>query len=241
MRVLFCLSGEMRGFPSAIESLCHHVIDNFNGGQIDLIANVRLDPWWKAATELPHLRMLHVERNHGPLDESVIITDKNPLKLGRKNNSNVAGNSNTDRRTFLYQSYLQYYRSLKMVGEMKREVERQDGKRYDWVFRVRPDVFYEGSVRPDLLIPGVINFPENDTYGWLSDKFAAGSSEHMDVYFNRMDYVSEFCQHHELMAEHLLAWQLEKEGIGNRAISGLRVDRPANMYEFSYRPDSEEK
>ncbi len=242
MRIAACLSGEMRGYPECLVSLDTMIFQPLRaaGGTIDLLVVTRLDPWWKMAVDLP-FRMLHVEKNVPWLDPADIISEHNPLRHGQANNE-TPGTAMDGRRTFLYQSYLQYYKSLQEMGALKRKAEAQDGKPYDWVIRCRPDVYYENPLNVPLLLeqPTWIRTPQNDTYGWVSDKFAIGSSGNMDVYFNRRDYVKGYCQQWELHAERLLHWQLSQAGIYHDTLAGLIVVRPEKMYAHSRRPDRED-
>ncbi len=227
IRVAACISGEMRNRPDALASIKASILDPLteSGAKIDIIINTRKDSWWTTASTLP-FRIFHVETNV-PQDASDIISAHNPLRSGQYDHPDAKGSSTANRRAFLYQSYLQYYASLKTVAELKRRAEEQDGVKYDWVMRLRPDILFQGVLNPAKLEPGHIYFPENDRWPFhqmttLSDKFAIGSSEHMDNYFNRRIFLREWCSSHEIHAE---------------ALDGLKVVVPDDLYHYSWRPD----
>lgn len=247
MRIALCMSGEMRGTPECLESIDRCVTRPLKemGAEVDLLIYTRADRWWHQAASLP-FRMLHVEKNV-PMSDDIIVNHINTPNKGRFGPPGVNTNN---RRAFLYQSYLQYYRSLQGMGELKRRAEMEDGKRYDWTARIRPDSGFEAPLDFSKLTEQVVYVPENDRWPHsdpqgkemvtLSDKFAIGPSEMMDVYFDRINYLQGFCQVAELQAEALLVWQLAKANVPWETLDGCRVTRSETMYKYSVRPDVEE-
>lgn len=243
MRVAACVSGEMRNAPECLESLKEKVFAPLlsAGVTIETLACVRLDPWCAPAIQLPYLRNLRVQRNVWQ-DPSDIISSHNPVRNGQYEDKLATGKvpgSTGRRRAFLFQSYLQYYRSLAEVGEMKRQAEQQDGRPYDLVMRVRPDGRYENPLDTNLLTLDRIWVPCNERFGGASDKFAIGPSAMMDVYFARRSFVKEYCQSHELIAEQLLVWQLQKSGVPFEYMPEFLVSQTSHFYDYCLRPDSE--
>jgi len=235
MRVAVCLSGDARGCPECLESLMNCVVRPFqrSAAVVDILVHTRLDPWWEPLSKLP-FRMLRVERNVKRIDDADIVGTVNPRSAG-----DFPG---TTRRSFLYQAFLQYYRSLAGVAELKRRAEEQDGTPYDWVVRARPDVGYKKELVLSDLVFGRINFPGGDWWRYKgkecrSDKFAVGSSAHMDVYLNRGAYLREWCEREELHAEGLMMYQLEREGIPWNILHDFGLFLNPHGYEFSLRPE----
>jgi hypothetical protein len=241
VRVAVCLSGEMRGRDDCLRMLDERVMTPFRDAgaeAVDLFCHTRKDPWWGPAGKLP-FRCLWVEENR-PRDPSAIIGDANPRLRGERDGD--------DRRAFLYQSYLQQYESLAAVGLMKSRAERQDGRPYDWVVRSRPDVYLEAPLPVGGLVAGVVNVPWNDwwpydeggvRYDTVTDKFAAGPSAAMDVYFDRLSCLAEFCSRWRLQGERLTAWVLERAGLRWVRHEGMKVAQAEDPYRCSLRPDRE--
>lgn len=241
-KVAICLSGEMRGCDDYLRLLIERVYTPFIewGFLVDLFVYTRLDQWWKPAGDLPSLRMVHVEKNVWQ-DPSDILSSFNPVDRG------WFEGCPSNRRAFLYQSYLQYFRSLQEVAKLKRRAEEQDGERYKWVVRARPDAYLEQPLDLNCLKPHHIHFPENDRWpppdrvsNTLSDKFAIGPSEAMDKYFDRRSLLKEYCASYALHAEAMVAWQMKRMALQWYIMPGLRVSRnEVNPYEHCFRPDRE--
>lgn len=234
MRVAVCLSGDMRGGDNCLKSLMECVVTPFEraGATVDILIHTRLDPWWEPAIDLP-FRMLRVERNVKRIDDSDIVGPINPKSKG-----DFPGES---RRSFLYQAFLQYYRSLAGVGELKRRAEEQDGAPYDWVVRARPDVGYKTALDPSWLTPGVLHFPAGDWWRYKgeecrSDKFAIGPSKVMDVYFNRQDFLKDWCEYEELHAEGLMMATIQP--FPWKVLDDFGIWLNPHGYTFSLRPDA---
>lgn len=238
VRAAVCLSGEMRGCQYCLDKLKENVIAPLEAANysVDLFIHTRKDPWWNPAGELP-FRGLWVEENRRR-DNRPIISSANPLKAGESDR--------TDRRGFLYQSYLQQYWSLAAVGEMKSRAEKQDGCRYDLVVRSRPDAYLEKPMPVTQLTPGCINFPWNDWWPYevdgkrwetATDKFAVGPSELMDTYFDKLSWLKRFCEHYRLQGEAFTTWQLEQCGIKWQRHDGMKIIQSDLLYKYSLRPD----
>lgn len=254
MRLALCMSGEMRGCPECLSSLSQCIAQPFvdDEWEVDLFIWTRKDDWWLSACDL-RFRTLHVERNV-PQNDKRILSLVNPPDRGSYETTDPS-----DRRAFFYQSYLHYYRALRGVWRLCKEAENQDGKLYDLVARVRPDVSYERPIRLDEIDCSIINLPCNDWWPYTypagtpdggehgkridawSDKFAIGPSKLMDTYFNRIHYLEGFCQKYELMAEALMVWQLEQANVPYARMNDFKILRSTKMYEHSWRPDRESK
>ncbi len=248
MRVAVCLSGEMRGCPDCLDNLKTHVIQPFEKveAEVDLLVCTRADRWWSDVWVYlsESIRMLHVEHN-APMDSVKYIEGPvNPQHLGRA--------EGTDRRSFFYQSYLQYFRSLKTVGEMLARAEEQDDVPYDWVVRARPDAKLRDPLKVENLEPGVVHFPHNDWWPYtdtdgqrldtLCDKFAVGPSRSMHVYFSRLDFLRRYCDRYILHAELLVRWQMDEAKIAWKKSDDICVLRgkESDLYACSVPPNVKE-
>lgn len=237
MRVAIALSGEMRGKDGCLCLLQDRVVQPFLsvGATVDLFCHTRKDDWWTPASKL-RFRCLWVEENH-KRDDADIVNLANPRSLGDRKGD--------DRRAFLYQSYLQQYWSLEAVGAMVARAQLQDGVRYDWVVRSRPDVYMEQPLDITSLDRGRINMPWNDWWPYeidgkrietCSDKFAVGRWEYMCWYFFKLQYLKQFCATNRLQGEAFTAWQLDHLNIPwhrHDKIKCLQTDDP---YIHSIRP-----
>ncbi len=236
----------MRGCPECLDNLGSHVIAPFEraGAWVDLLISTRADRWWNPAAALP-FRMLNVEQNT-PMDSAKYIEGPvNPQHLGRTEGKG--------RRDFLYQSYLQYFRSLRTVGQMLERAEEQDGAPYDWVVRARPDAKLRDVLKVEELEPGIVHFPHNDWWpytdvdgqrlGTLCDKFAVGPSQAMHVYFNRLSFLRKYCDCYVLHAELLVRWQMDEAKIAWKHSDDIHVLRgkESDLYACSIPPNVRER
>lgn len=252
-KVAICLSGDMRNSPECLQSLKSCVYDPFAeaGYAVDVLCHTRLDPWWKIGlSHLEHFgltpRMLRVERNVSHIDTKDIVGPANPLERGEYP-SEAKGSEEANRRPFLYQAFLQYYRSLAAVGELLERAEDQDGKEYDWVVRARPDVGYKTPLRISDLRSNTLHFPAGDWWRYKgeecrSDKFAIGPSDVMKEYFQREDYLEVWChnRNEELHAEALMMYQVQAIEAKWAVLDDFGLVLSSYGHKYSLRPDRED-
>lgn len=214
MRVAVVLCGEMRGCSQ--EPLLNNVVLPLNA---DLYVHTRKDAWWEAALKLPYIH-LSVAVNR-PLPIIDIVGEHNPLSAGHRDGE--------DRRSYLYQSYMQQYHSMAVGANMLQGD-------YDWVVRARPDAYIKKPLDLTTLKRGHINVPWNDWWPYeelgvrqetCTDKFAVGPQQAMWLYLSKINHLKTFCRKHRLQGERFTVWHMEHLGIEwcrNEAMELVRVE-----------------
>jgi hypothetical protein len=91
------------------------------------------------------------------------------------------------------QPYLQQLYGLKQCNQLRIEYEKENGIRYDFIIRCRPDLMF---VKPldhlSLLDLSYVHVPDFHAYDGINDRFAIGCSEHMDIYMNKLDEFHDY-------------------------------------------------
>lgn len=240
MRVAIAVSGEMRNKPECLRLLRLNVVQPFAeaGAAIDIFVHTRLDEWWQTAFYLPHLRSVCVEQNRER--EDIIVSSANPPERGAYKSSNPS-----DRRAFLYQSYLQQYWSMAGVAAMVTRAECQDGAKYDWVVRTRPDVYIEQPLDVSSLDSNIVNVPWNDWWPYkmdgvpfetCCDKFAIGNSLNMQRYMTKLIDLRGFCQKYPIQGEAFTAWQMNSYNIRWHRHDKIKCVQAPEPYKHTERP-----
>lgn len=180
MRVALMLSGQARGIDKTWKSFKENIIDHTNCDVfISFAHDDSLDSFHKIYnpelfTEIefikdPDLRyLLSIARGDVPYI-------KHLGKMG-KDCTNLA---------VLRQHYF-----VNRVNNMKKDYERRNRFRYDWVIRSRADVYINSPIG-ELRDNSFIYIPKGQSGGGLNDFFAFGASELMDIYCNRIEEIKK--------------------------------------------------
>lgn len=240
MRVAIAVSGEMRNKPECIHHLHNRVILPFMGmgAYVDVFVHTRLDAYGYLARTVPFVRAYCIEQNRER--EDIIVSSANPPGRGAYKTNNPS-----DRRAFLYQSYLQQYWSMAGVAAMVARAECQDGAKYDWVVRTRPDVYIEQPLDVTSLDSNIINVPWNDWWPYemdgarfetCCDKFAIGNSPNMQRYMMKLDDLRAFCQKYPIQGEAFTAWQMNTYSIRWHRHDKIKCVQAPEPYKHTERP-----
>jgi hypothetical protein len=102
------------------------------------------------------------------------------------------------------------------ANELRKRHELETGTQYDWVIRCRPDLKFHGLTNiPDAKRDGVIYVPSHqNSPGWISDQFAIGAPNEMDLYSSFFFGMEEyFSARNEYYPEKFMDWSLKKKNL----------------------------
>ena len=91
-------------------------------------------------------------------------------------------------------SALPMFYGIKICNQLKSEAEALDGRRYDLVIRIRPDLEFNGNLPDHVLSRDECLWYSSHAVGpdQISDKFALGTSEQMDYYSGLFDQLNTY-------------------------------------------------
>ena len=166
-----CISGRCHSLQYTYLNIRQTILDPL--GDYDLFMYVPADDFSHHARLLnPTVLKVAADR---PIDEGQLVNHENcRFKTG-------------------VQAYLQQLYALKMCNRLRVRHARRSGTAYDWVVRCRPDLFFLNSL-PELstLDPAYVYLPDFHHFDGCNDRFAIGSSDKMDVYFNKFDDIHDY-------------------------------------------------
>ncbi len=165
-RAAVCISGRLAGLEHTAENIQRRLLDAL--GAYDLFIYAPEDAHSHLAARLrPTVLRIASDR---PIEEKPLENGRNcRLKSG-------------------VQGYLQQLYGLKMCNRMRLEYARDQGLRYDWVIRCRPDVLFQDPL-PDFrrLDLNYLHVPDFHGYEGCNDRFAIGNSQYMTTYMEKFD------------------------------------------------------
>lgn len=177
MRVAVCFSGLLRSFRYCYPSVYRGIIDPYKA---DVFMYVPEEEKMQYKLEImenkEHIKTLKVFKE-------VVIDEK--------------FYNNRTWRSITAQQILRLMTYLKEVEALKSQYEKEQGFKYDWVFRCRCDTILENQLE-DLskLDNGFIYVPANEhCHGGVNDRFAFGSSDLMKMYHERIDLFDDYFNH----------------------------------------------
>lgn len=179
MKVAVCFSGELRSIDKCFPLIQTNILDNIPD----------VDLFYFTWTDDQDLKKLHFIEKHPRLkgiqlekrkifDETVFAYKKVRPKV------NIMG--------MMRQLYC-----LQMSNNLKKQYEEMQGFKYDWVLRIRPDMFIinDTSFKIEEGMDNTkVYIPKHDNHYGYNDRFYASSSPNMDILCNRMDELLYYAQ-----------------------------------------------
>lgn len=219
MRVALCLYGQPRFYNSkSFETLKTHVIDRWN-------ADVFFHTWWDPSEvgtyyeAAPWSRIpredLYVE--DGVVDELVGMY-KPVAWLAEKQrefkDDDYTGNCSD--ANYHPSNIVSMFYTWKESGRLKREHEKKEGFKYDWVIRARFDTFIESAL-PDMetFEKGACYVPDTCSVCTLvHDSFSVSDSRVHDLQCETFDHLKEFFIRGIMMShERMFMFQMKENGV----------------------------
>jgi uridine kinase len=171
---------------------------------------------------------LHITKNENEEDKyyniideekdiKKIISDLNPKSVLIEPNVNYSEDQ-------VINGLINQWSKLKRLNDIKKSFESTSNKKYDLVFRVRPDlsintvnIFNFITDEQSLYIPKESKIDTKRLYkkndGHLCDALAFGSSEIMDVYFDLFNSLNEYVSKYGSVSETLLYYYTKNQNI----------------------------
>lgn len=186
-KIALLLSGKFSDNTECINSIIHNIIQPFNA-----------DVFVVSISDIPqHLNPISY---YGEIPHE-ISTTINTLKIYPKQ---IETNE---------ESFVNMIWGIHTANKLKLDYEEQNGFKYDFVVRCRPDLLVKNRIeffRDDIWIP--IGW---DHRGGYNDTFAYGSSESMDWYSDLYNKVLQYANETNLIhPESMLKYHLDKSSFG---------------------------
>jgi len=212
MRVALCISGQPRFFEKGFVYINNCIIKPF---QPDVFMHIWYDkdhvgkpyscaPWNNGISDniKPHTMeaLKHIYNPKLSIFEPEKFWDNN---LQRSYESNKG-------RQYSFITFSQFY-SIMMANELKRQYERVNSFKYDWVIKIRTDWAIETLLPLQQMARSSVYVPDNcPDPKYFNDQFAVGTSENIDVYSSVFPNIDNYWVHDgvrlvgETMATHHL-------------------------------------
>jgi uridine kinase len=171
---------------------------------------------------------LHITKNENEEDKyyniideekdiKKIISDLNPKSVLIEPNVNYSDDQNIN-------GLINQWSKLKRLNDIKKSFEITSNKKYDLVFRMRPDlsintanIFNFLTNEQSLYIPKESKIDTKRLYnkndGHLCDAFAFGPSEIMDIYFDLFNSLNEYIDKYGSVSETLLYYYTKNQNL----------------------------
>lgn len=179
MRTAVCFSGELRSIDKCLPLIQTNILNNLP--EYDLFYFT-----WK---DDRHIKKLQLFENH-PNIKSIVLEDRKIFDLNIFTNKKIRGE--VDLMGMLRQLYC-----LKRVNEIKNDYSSLHGVKYDWVIRIRPDIFIvdNTSFTIDENMDGnKVYIPNHDNHHGYNDRFYVSSDQNMNVLCSRIDDLMEYAE-----------------------------------------------
>lgn len=221
--VAICLSGHLRTFDRTHKALQERLIK-------PLDADVFIHTWdtigsenSKAGSDLnttrvsTKTRLIDINKYYNP-KKIKIEKFKKSFFFNMTDSIKVPDNEKMFVVRHLGYHFSMFY-SIFHSNELRKEFEKESGKKYDYIIRCRPDMFLHSSIGNHILpentntivVPNIAQYcPEG-----MNDQFAIGSSEAMEKYFSLYDSLYNYCNQHvtTIRPEALLKYHIDLFGL----------------------------
>lgn len=227
-RIALCISGQPRQVGQAFnESIKQHIIEPNN------ITDVFCHTWWREEWDdnVPHQTHNRPKYYFSKQDLVDIRSMYKPTRIEIEDDRKY---HNYVRENFMdnpeYQSAQEHniidtypkYLSIRKANDLKNEYEREHGFQYDYVIKLRMDLFFASPIQIEKLnvsdkiyipsvAPGTPMGLVQETHA--NDMFAVGNKENMDTYCALADNLHVVAKNHpETAAEGTLGnWLVDNE------------------------------
>lgn len=222
-RVAVCLSGHLRTFERTHKSLKDNLIAPLN-------ADVFIHTWEMLGSEnskagadqlsssaTTKSKISLIREFYDPKKINIETFDKNYfMNLGNK--VNILDSDRMYVVNHLGYHFAMFY-SIKKANDLKSEFEIENGFKYDYVIRFRPDLYLETKInqsffpshKNSIVTPMIAQYHSDG----MNDQIAIGSSENMDTYSLIFNNKLQYCQSRvcSIRPESLLRYHCTKHGL----------------------------
>lgn len=212
MRIAVCISGQPRSYKIGHQFLEKNILRNY----VDVFCHTT----WKEGTEFPNLSIYN--------PKAMLIEE--PLAPDLSKYTRVPPpQPNWKVKDPAMATYCQLY-SVYKANELKREYEKRNNFRYDWVIRIRYDFAINGQIpwfdldNSKLYIPNCRMTPRRD-FG--NDQFAFSSSENMDKYAETFLHIDKFYDNGTIMiGEEMMSQNWKMHNLVGENLLYVNVNHP---------------
>ena len=174
MKIALCFSGFLRTISIVWKNNCDKIIDPLSrNNQVDLFGYFPIhDPFidsikWKSLS----------------IKDDKIFDDQLIKRI--TSNHRCCGDHRVPK-------LLNMWNNWKEVENLKRRVEIDENFTYDWVFRMRPDTWFDIPLENISTLQNTnIYIPKHDNWSGYNDRFALSSSKNMTVYHSIIDHYEQ--------------------------------------------------
>jgi SAM-dependent methyltransferase len=222
-RVAVCLSGHLRTFDRTYKSLMDNLVN-------PLSADVFIHTWETIGSQNSKVgsdrhtsavstnsRLKDINSFYNPKKINIENFDKKYfIDLGNK--VSIAESDKIYVANHLGYHFAMFY-SIKKANDLKIQAESENGFKYDYVIRIRPDIFLETKLndsffpaQKNCIVTPIIAQYHSDG---INDQIAIGSSESMDKYCSLFNNKLQYCQDRvsSIRPESLLRYHTSKNEI----------------------------
>jgi len=222
-KVAVCLSGHLRTFEKTFKSLRDNLInplncdvfihtwetlgsENSKGGSDQSSSITTTKSKLSLINEVYSPKKINIER----FDKDYFINLGNKIIVPEKERIFVVGH--------LGYHFAMFYSILKS-NDLKSEYEIENNFKYDYVIRIRPDIFLESRIDRSIfpVNPKIITVPiiAQYCYEGMNDQIGIGSSDNMNIYCSLFNNMTQYCQQRvtTIRPEALLKYHILKNGI----------------------------
>lgn len=191
-RVAICISGHMREY----KKLKSKFYSNFIECNPDYDFDIFISTWNTKNTVISHAYQRRNYENFELLDINEIIEHYNPVDIiFEENNDELFSKFDYIRGVNITRAVISQFYKINQVGNLMINYSENNNIRYDYIVRIRPDVFFREPVILDKLDMSLINLEYDDvglrpdgtvsafgSPGWISDKMLIMDIEKFKVF-----------------------------------------------------------
>jgi hypothetical protein len=175
MKIALCISGLGRTFGECYPTLIQNVINTNPQHEFDVIAS------------FSNKQGISIEYNDSAYKFKTVEYCVDPILEDITYQKNKYTYAPTKDHPCIPSCYYQLM-GLKRVNQLRKSVEETHHIEYELLARIRPDVKFLTPVDLSNISTNKIYIPNSHDYFGYNDRFAIGTPEVMNIYFNRYDF-----------------------------------------------------
>ena len=165
IKTAFLFSGFTRGFQHGFQTMREHVFNNF--GECHYYFYITEEPNWSYFEKN--------SQNNCEIIQNLAKNEPTYVEFG----ASLTANPDNDTKY----NNIRHCNQWNNVLQVKEMMVRR-GIEYDYVCRIRPDLFFLKPVLPSLIQDNSVMVPALGDWGGINDKFAIGKTEPMIYYLD---------------------------------------------------------
>lgn len=215
MKVAVCLSGHMRKFNETFPTLNQHLLSRYDcdvfihtWDKMGYGSSYKTDPNQHNTTHyLPEIEKLYKPKK-------IIVEESGFVEYLKSEGNRYAPHLIREPKHVGHMASMFY--KIYAANEIRKLHERETGTKYDWVIRCRTDLIFHAPVQIPLAKAAGRAYlcRQQCSPGWLSDQFAIGLPNDMDLYSSFFFHMEEyFSARNEFYPEKFMDWSMKKKNL----------------------------